>query len=383
MTRPRYAAALLALSAFAASACSDEHGTEGGAVDVQISGERAATDGFSFPSGSEVTFLDGWELRFTHVLVTVSDVTLSENPDKAPADQSQTDAPVARLAGPWAVDLAVPGSVAAAGGEGSAIPLARITGQNLRADEPFANDERYAFGYHVAPAAADAAHVNFAGDAATEALYARMIERGYTVLYAGTATYRGKDCVTSELDYDFTRLPASFPFELGFATPTRYENCQNQENQGAPFEGEEYQRGIAVLANQAALAQITLHLEHPFFSDTVHDSPVYFDQLAARLAGAPPGTTLESESLAAVDPTAFTDARGDRLPWRQCLAGQELPQSRQRGFGVGHVLVDRAGDPRETFRSYLDLVSYLVSTQGHLNGGEGLCYVNRGYPSPP
>ena len=37
----------------------------------------------------------------------------------------------------------------------------------------------------------------------------------------------------------------------------------------------------------------------------------------------------------------------------------------------------------QDLRSYLDLVSYLVSTQGHLNGGEGLCYVNRGYPSPP
>ncbi|HEX5097885.1 MAG TPA: hypothetical protein VFV94_00220 [Polyangiaceae bacterium] len=375
--------ALLALSSLGASACSDERSAGGGSVDVRISGERAATDGFSFPSGSEVTFLDGWELRFTHVLVTVSDLTLSENPDQSPADPSQTGAPVAKLAGPWAVDLALPGDATAAGGEGSAVPLARFSGQNLRNDEPFANDERYAFGYRIAPATAGASRVNFAGDAATEALYERMIERGYTMLYAGTATFRGAACVTSDLDYDFAELPTSVPFELGFVTPTSYENCQNQENQGDPFEGEEYQRGIAVLANQAALAQITLHLEHPFFSDTVHDSPVYFDQLAARLAGAPPRTTLESESLAGVDPTAFTDGRGRPLPWRQCLAGQQLPVSRQRGFGVGHVLVDRAGEPREAFRGYLDLMSYLVSTEGHLNGGEGLCYVNRAYPSPP
>lgn len=381
--RPRgHVSAPYALAALAACGCSHHDGAAGGVVDVQISGERAATDGFSFPSGSDVTFVDGWELRFAHVLVTVSDITLSENPDKAPADQSQTDAAVATLLGPWAVDLAVPGDVAAAGGEGSAVPLGRFTGQNLRDDEPLASDERYAFSYRVAPAAAGALRVNFAGDAATEALYARMIERGYTVLYAGTATYRGEDCVTSD-DYDFARVPTSVPFELGFATPTTYENCQNQENQGTPFEGEEYQRGIAVLGNQAALAQITLHLEHAFFSDTVHDSPVYFDQMAARLAGAAPSAALESESLATVDPTAFTDGTGRPLPWRKCLADQELPAGRQRGFGVGHVLVDRAGDPHQAFRSYLDLVSYLVSTQGHLNGGEGLCYVNRGYPSPP
>jgi hypothetical protein len=383
MSGRRYAMALVALSALAASSCAADHDAGGGSVDVQISGERAATDGFAFPSGSDVTFVDGWELRFTHVLVTVSDVTLSEGPDRAPADQSQTGAPVAKLAGPWAVELAVPGSVPAAGGEGSAVPLARFTAKNLQHDEPFASDERYAFGYRVVRAAATALRVNFADDSDAEALYARMIAHGYTVLYAGTATYRGEGCVTSELPYDFTRLPTSVPFELGFVTPTSYENCQNQENQGDPFEGEEYQRGIGVLANRAALAQITLHLEHPFFSDTVHDSPVYFDQMAASLAGAPPDTLLESERFAAVDPTAFADGAGHALPWRQCLAGQELPASRQRAFGVGHVLVDRAGDPHDAFRSYLDLVSYLVSTQGHLNGGEGLCYVNRSYPSPP
>jgi hypothetical protein len=27
-------------------------------------------------------------------------------------------------------------------------------------------------------------------------------------------------------------------------------------------------------------------------------------------------------------------------------------------------------------------VEYVQSTQGHLNGGEGLCFVDRQYPSP-
>jgi hypothetical protein len=366
--------------ALAGSACGSSE-PEGGTVALQISGEAAATDGILFPSGSDATFADGWELRFSHVLVTVADVTLSENPDKSPVDPSQTDAPVASAAGPWAVDLALGGSVPAAGGEGTATPLATIANENLHAGEPFAADRRYAFGYRIVAAEAAAERVNFAGDAATEALYERMIAGGFAVLYAGTASFLGTDCKTSDPDYDTSALPTAVSFELGFATPTAYVNCQNQENQGTPFEGEEYQRGIAVLPNRPALAQITLHLEHPFFSDTVHGSSIYFDQLAAAWRSG----TLEMDDLVGVDPTAFADARGDALPWRVCPspAAPELPRGLERGFGVGHTLVDPTGDPRAAFRDYRDYIDYVQSTQGHLNGGEGLCYVARDYPAPP
>jgi hypothetical protein len=366
--------------ALAAAGCSNDV-ERSGRVDVQISGEDAATDGFLFPSGSEVTFVDGWELRFSHLLVTVDDLTLAENPDAAPANQAQTGAPVARSSGPWAVDLAVPGSVPGAGGEGLATPLTSITGMNLRGGEGFAPEERYAFGYRIVRATEAARRVNFA-DAGVDALYARMVERGDAVLYVGTATFRGEDCSASDADYDFESLPRSVDFELGFPTPAEYVNCQNQENQGAAFEGEEYQRGVAIPSNRPAIAQITLHAEHPFFSDTVHDSPVFFDQMAAQLVGTKPSTTLTLDHFTGVDPTAFTDGAGTPLPWRTCLGDSELPAGKQRHFGVGHVLVDPNGDPREVFRDYRDYVSYLQSTQGHLNGGEGLCYVERAYPSP-
>lgn len=371
----------LALALALGSAGCGSSSETGGSIAVQISGEAAATEGFLFPSGSDVTFADGWELHFAHVLVTVADVTLAENPDKSPTDQSQTGAPVARAPGPWAVDLALPGSLAAAGGEGTAVPIATISAQNLARGEPFRADERYAFGYRVVAATAGAKQVNFASDDEAAALYARMIAGGFAVLYAGTATFAGSNCVASDPDYDTSTLPVEVPFELGFATPTSYVNCQNQENQGAAFEGEEYQRGIAVLPNQPALAQITLHLEHPFFSDTVHGSSVYFDQLAARFEGAP----LTSEDLVGVDPTAFTDTLGKPLPWRVCPSDHapELPRGLERSFGVGHTLVDPVGDPRSAFRDYGDFIAYLQSSQGHLNGGDGLCYVARDYPSVP
>jgi hypothetical protein len=365
------------------SACgSEDEATAGGSITIQISGEDAATDGFLYPSGSEVTFADGWELHFEHILVSVGAVTISEDPQRSPSDQSQTGAAVARAEGPWAVDLALGGDALGAGGEGEAIPLAVIANQNLNGGEPFEADRNYAFGYDIVTANEAARIVNFGGDAGAESAYETMLERGYAVLYVGTARFRGGDeCRTSESDYDFDALPSEVPFELGFATPTTYVNCQNQENQGDPFPGEEFPRGIAPLPNRSALGQITLHLEHPFFSSVVHDSGIYFDQFAARLVGARPGTILTTETLAGVDPTWFRDGAGTPLPWRDC-SGSELPAG-TRGFDVGTLPLDPEGDPGSSLRDYRDFVSYVQSTQGHLNGGEGLCAIRRNYPSPP
>ena len=371
---------LVALTALFGAGCSDDDEGAAGTIDVQISGENAATDGFLFPTGSDVTFADGWELRFTHVLVTVGNVTISSNPNRSPSDQSATGAAVARVSGPWAVDLGVEGTAPGAGGEGRATPITTIENQNLKGGEPFAADEQYAFGFEIVEASADATRLNFDGDVEAEAAYGEMIDNGYAMLLVGTATFQGTDCATSDPDYDFSAIPETLEFSLGFTTPTEYVNCQNQENQGAPFDGEEYPRGIAILPNKAALAQVTLHIEHPWFSDVVHDSDLYFDQMAATLVGKPDGSTLTMAALEGLDPVAFTDGAGAALPWRVCT--DAALASGQRGFGVGSIPVDPTGDPATSFRDYRDYVHYLESTLGHLNGGEGLCFVRRSYPSP-
>jgi hypothetical protein len=312
----------------ALTGCSDGDRPIGGTITVQISGEDAATEGFLFPTGSEVSFADGWQLAFEHVLVTVGAITLSANPNKAPSDQSATDGAVSRVVGPWAVDLSVQGSVPAAGGEGMATPLTTIERQNLKGNEPFLADEPYAFGYDIVVANDGAIKVNFEGDVETESAYAAMVEEGYSVLVVGTASWKGGDaCRSSSSSYDFSAIPPEIPFELGFRTPTSYLNCQNQENQGEPFENEEYPRGIALQPNQPAVAQVTLHLEHPWFSSIVHDSGLYFDQMAARLVGRPDAATLRLDDLVGVDPSAFTDGRGEALPWRVCTGAALNPGS--------------------------------------------------------
>ena len=358
----------------------------GGAIAVQIYGEEIATDGFKFPTGSEVTIADGWEIEFSHVLVNIGKVWLSENPDKAPSDQSQTDAVVAEKVGPWAIDLHAPGSAQAAGGGVGAIPLFSFDSLNKKGDAPLAAGERYAFSFATAAAADGAEIVNFADDAEAKALYDEMKSKGYVLYYVGKATFKGSDCQSSDAAYDFAALPTTVEIKLGFATPSDYLNCQNQENQGDAFEGEEYQRGVPIKENTASVAQMTFHLEHPLFSSVVHDSVLYFDQfvapLVAPLPGEPAGTVLTIDDLAGLDPQALTDATGAALPFRSC-DGSALPSAKQRFMETGSVPVDPSASPAKALRDYRDYVGYVQSTQGHLNGGEGLCFTKRNYPSPP
>jgi hypothetical protein len=352
----------------------------GGGLTVTISGEDAATEGFLFPTGSEVTFADGWQLEFRHVLVTVGAITLSENPDKSPVDQSQTDAPVARADGPYAVDLTSPGDAPGAGGEGEALTLTTIAAPNLAKDDAFALDRRYAFGFSILRARTDARRVGFDAGSEADAYYEQMVDRGYAVLYVGTATFEGETCENGDSSYPFDELPVSVPFELGFATPTTYRNCQNQDNDGEAFDGEEYQRGVAMVEGRAAVAQITLHLEHPFFSDVQHDSAVRFDPMAAR-HGATSNGPLTLADLAGVAPAGLVDANGTALPPRVC-DGSALPPGKVAHLRVGSVPVNPGGDPARELRDFRDFVHYVQSAQAHLNGGEGLCAVERDYPSP-
>jgi hypothetical protein len=375
----------LMLGSLVLSACSPEKGSDdgrAGGVQVAISGEDIATEGISFPTGSEVTIVDGWSIELEHVLVTISNVTLAEDPDLMPSDQSRTGAVVARAAGPWAVDLHVEGSIPAAGGEGLATPLVVLENQTERSGAAFAIDEPYAFSYEIAAASAAAQIVNFDGDDAAQAAYAEMIDAGASVTYIGTARFEGEDCRTSDEDYDFASFPREVRFRLMFGSPVSCVNCQNQDNQGDALPDEEYQRGVAVLPRGNTLAQITLHLEHFLFSAAVHEPSLRFDALAAQLVGKPEGTVLTLDDLAGVDPTAITDASGAPVPFRNC-DGSPLPSGSQLRIDTGSVPVDPGADADEALRDYRDFIHYVQSTQGHLNGGEGLCFIDRHYPSPP
>lgn len=395
-------AALALLTVGSIAACTvHDHEDVSPNLTVTLSGEGEALTGFAFPpaSANDVAFVDGWDVRFERILVTVDDIVLADNPDTNPTDQAQTGAVLARAKGPWAVDMTKRGAVTdirprtktqplserdghghshageATGKNPHAQPLARFDA--LDGDQELDTSRRYAFGFDIVTASPAAKLTNL--DAAAADDYREMIEKGIAVLYVGTATFKGGDaCVSSDKDYDWNKLPKVVKFRLGFKTPTRYKNCQNTDLRGKPFDGEEAQRGVQVSPHGETLAQITLHVDHPFWSTVDHDAAeLYFDQLAA---AASPDGDLVLDDLATLDFTSFKDKDGRPLPWRSCIASKPVKRG-TRKFDSGSVPVDPNAAPSAALRHYADFVSYQQSTQGHLNA-DGLCAIERLFPAP-
>jgi hypothetical protein len=354
------------------------------------SGEVLALGGYAFPPAAmdDPAFVDGWEVKFSRLIVTVDKITLSENPDKVPTDQSMTGNLVAEVDGPWAIDLHKddPSYMNGKGGSDErAVPIAALTSQNKNGNKAFdtASGTRYAYGFDIVPATTAAMNVNLGPEALAD--YAQMVANKCAVLYVGTATWKGQSCTPA--DSAFAKLPTTVNFNLCFKSPTTYANCQNPDNDPAmAFMGEEHQRGISFKDNTFTVAQVTVHTDHPFWESVEHDSPAHFDQFAARAkpgaAGAP--ATVTMDDLVGVDFQAFTATDGSKLPWRSCLMSYMPPAGgTQVHFDPKSVpAVGTSGDPAKGLRDYADFATYNQSTQGHVNS-DGLCYVKRNYPSPP
>src|SRR5262249_784914 len=151
------------------------------------------------------------------------------------------------------------------------------------------------------------------------------------------------------------KLPKVVNFKLGFKSPTTYVNCQNPDNDPAkPLGTDEHERGVIVKANQAVVAQVTIHTDHPFWESFVHDTPAHFDQLAARYAGSSSTPTAALEDMVGVDFTAFKDKLGNVLPWRTCTQYYTPTGTGQMRFDTNGVPVNPTGDPKTSIRDYYD-----------------------------
>jgi hypothetical protein len=184
-------------------------------------------------------------------------------------------------------------------------------------------------------------------------------------------------------DPDLDKLPKLVKFRLGFKSPTTYANCQNPDNDPAKgFADEEHQRGLYAFANKTAIAQVTIHTDHPFWEGVVHDSPAHFDQIAAQYVGTP-NPTANLEDMRGVDFSAFKDAQGNNVPWRNCVGTSYTPpDTGAMHFDAKGVATDPSDATGTKLRDYADYMTYNQSTQGHLNS-DGLCSVKRNYTSPP
>src|SRR5260370_23698762 len=99
---------LLLFGLMTAFGCGGSSNNNGGTVQFTASGEVLALTGYDFPraaGSNNPVFVDGWQIVFDELLVTFDNISLSENPDMDPRNQSLTGPVVARVSGPWAVDL--------------------------------------------------------------------------------------------------------------------------------------------------------------------------------------------------------------------------------------------------------------------------------------
>jgi hypothetical protein len=388
---------------------------------LTASGESLALLGYNFPAASptDPVFADGWEVRFEHFIATFDQVRLWQNPETKTTDQSQVGTLVAELNGPWAVDMsqnhaAWPYIDGKEPGE-RAVAFAVIPNQNKNGNQPLPTDgTRLAVGFSEVVATPSALNVNLGPDGL--GFYAKMIQEGCVALYVGQATWLGDQppgrCTAATpvdagaeggvsggtgLEPEFARIPPKVNFELCFkpraplsagALETSYINCQNFESGMPGVNGEKFLRGVAFKTNAPTIGEVTFHTDHPFWESTVHDTPAHFDQFAARATGGDGGIpTVHMEDTIGVDYTGFTDKQGNAVPWRICDPNYNNPNG---GGRVGQMNFDQAmvshcanGDSGTGLCDYYDFSKYNQSTQGHWNGAEGLCYVQRNYPSPP
>lgn len=391
----------------------------GGQFWVTASGESNAITGYPFPPvgnyPSDTWMVDGWQFTIEAYIVVVDHITLWSNPDLSATDQSQHGGQVAELDGPFVIDLHKGGPIPGqGGGTEQATPIGVLANQNSVSGSPlFDSTQTYAFGFSTvaAPTNYDAYNVNLTADEAP--YYALMAQNGYSVFYKGTATWNGPqtpfdDGVCSETNagvapdagasdggagggsggmYDFTKLPQTLPFELGFSTPTNYVNCQNGNPQGGTaIGGEDNPRGLQSRANQSVIAQVTVHMDHPFWDSFAENSPVHWDQIAAQYLGVSGTPTARIEDLKGVPFDGFTDHSGAPIPWHNCSGTYFTePGNGQMFFDTLSVEQDPGGacvaGNCPGIRDYYDYIRYTQSTQGHLNS-QGLCFIDRQYPAP-
>src|SRR5205814_3348467 len=137
--------------------------------------------------------------------------------------------------------------------------------QSKEDGSPFGTTASYGLGLSTVAAPTDYSAYNVNLDASEVEDYAFMAQNGYSVLYVGTATFAGTNCTQTNAslgidagvpdasddggdgggaaggNYDFTKIPTTIKFRLGFSTPTNYVNCENGTDLSGPgVNGEEH-----------------------------------------------------------------------------------------------------------------------------------------------
>ena len=339
-------------------------------VAVTFSGELFGVDGLPFRPvhQGDPVFIDGWDVTFDELLVVLGNFRLAEGATQS-ADQSQVGKSVATQPGPYVVDMHKPQGFVGKDGEA---PAGAIFKWDVRDDgRAFDTGTRYAFSFDTLKAAYPATQINLTPDQFAD--YDLMVQRGWSKLYRGTATYVGTGTYPDEaIQARFAALPKKVHFLFGFDDSDSHVGCVNPDF----GDGEELaNRGVQPTTDGAVIAQVTMHVDHLFWDvlKEHEDVRLRFDPIAA---WAPDGTSLEEpfDLSELVDkPLAATFADGtalpDRAPYQDVPGGYTCGGTRP----CDQVTLNLNGLPVQNVTGLAGFMAFSAQSQMHMNA-DGLCY---------
>jgi hypothetical protein len=235
-------------------ACGDAEDGPTGSVEVRISGQAFAKQGWPITiDGETLEFEDGWSVRFEHVIASVSAFRLGDEGREV----------IARNPPGFVVDLQK--------GDFVLWNLADVPAQRFRD-----------VGYQFTSPAADAVSMG----SVPEALIEAMRSEGYALFIQGTGEKQGR----------------SVTFQFGIPGEVTTSACLN---------GHDETDGVIVGEGRTARAEITLHMDHLFWDDHDAEEPRLLFGPLAYAAGDDDLVTLDE--LAAQRLTDLHDADGAPL----------------------------------------------------------------------
>lgn len=341
-----------------------------GTVYVTFSGETLGVDGlpFSPKNVGDPVFVDGWSVSFDELLVVLGNFRLSPGATSS-ADQQTIASPVATMPGPYVVDMHKPSGFVGKDGVEPAGGIFKWDTDD--SGKSFDTGTRYAFSYDVIKAAYPATQVNLTPDQFAD--FDLMVQKGWSKLYRGTATYSGTGTYPdATVQAKFAAMPATIHFMFGWNDAGSHINCINPDF----GDGEDLaNRGVQPTGSGAVIAQATLHVDHVFWDilKEHNDVRLRFDPVAA---WAPAGTTsanpLDLRTLGS-KPLAATFSDGTPLPDRGPY------QSVPGGYACGgtrpcaQVTMNLNGVPAGNTPGLANFMAFSAQSQMHLNA-DGLCY---------
>jgi hypothetical protein len=356
-------------------------------IELTFSGETLGINGLPFVplNAGDPYFVDGWSLVINEYIVAVANITLNQNPTK---DQIWADMgpQVASKAGPYVFDAHQAAGFVGKDGVEPANPMFIFNTQDD--GTPFDSSQRYAFSYDTVAATYPAWNINLTTQG--QADYDNMVTNGWDKFVSGTATYVGtgtyanpNDPNSAAAQANFAKLPTTVNFTIGWNDATSNTNCINAD---LGDETDLANRGVVVFPDKAAVAQITIHVDHLFWDTLeVEGEPLRFDPIAA-LAPADTSTTpfVLNSGLHQHLATVFQDGTPipDRAPYQPNAGPNTSGQFTTDMPNNGVQVIMNVNGVTSVPDNYVDFMAFSVQSQPHLNA-QGLCYIKGQHANDP